>query len=293
MTLTQDREEALEHLQWFKERHGPSYEACMAQVGYVSAAWKVVELNTPLIHWILRPFRQKAYEHYDDLVHELAIVMFRCCYNWEPSLGKFSSYVVVCLRLIYPNKVAELRQLERPGSLPVNLRTEKARAAHKKQIAERAQELVDLRPQMWEQEDMKRWWEKVSRINTAIRAASRLELMAQAQPRYTHTYRDGDGFFSGQVDEVELLVDEDSPNVEDGAFLLGLRDALENGLSGLPKREAAVLRYRFGLDDNEPKTLDQVGNWLGVTRGRARQIEAKGLRQLRHPQKAKFYNVYA
>jgi|GEM_PF-1848241 RNA polymerase primary sigma factor len=61
-----------------------------------------------------------------------------------------------------------------------------------------------------------------------------------------------------------------------------LREKLDNALKELPEREAMVLRLRFGLDDNE-YTLKDVGVKLGVTRERARQIEAKALGKLRHP----------
>jgi RNA polymerase primary sigma factor len=62
---------------------------------------------------------------------------------------------------------------------------------------------------------------------------------------------------------------------------LNLRhEALEHALEDLPEREALVLRRRFGLGDDEPRTLAQVGDELGVTRERVRQIEREALRHL-------------
>ena len=57
----------------------------------------------------------------------------------------------------------------------------------------------------------------------------------------------------------------------------------EEGLTESEKEEQKVLRMRFGLDDDDPKTLEEIGKVFGVTRERIRQIEAKAIRKLRHP----------
>ncbi|QST03120.1 RNA polymerase sigma factor RpoD (plasmid) [Pontibacillus sp. ALD_SL1] len=64
-------------------------------------------------------------------------------------------------------------------------------------------------------------------------------------------------------------------------------ETIEEVLNSLSQKEAMVLRYRYGLnDDQETKTLQQVGEMFGVTRERIRQIEAKALRKLRHPSRS-------
>ena len=78
---------------------------------------------------------------------------------------------------------------------------------------------------------------------------------------------------------------EMSPEVFTSSALL--REQLEDVLDTLTDREENVLRLRFGLDDGNIRTLEQVGKVFGVTRERIRQIEAKALRKLRHPSRSK------
>ncbi|MBO3445657.1 sigma-70 family RNA polymerase sigma factor [Clostridium sp. CCUG 7971] len=66
-----------------------------------------------------------------------------------------------------------------------------------------------------------------------------------------------------------------------------LREKIEELLTGLGDQEQKVLRMRFGLDDDTPKTLEEIGKVFGVTRERIRQIEAKAIRKLRHPSRLK------
>ncbi len=71
-----------------------------------------------------------------------------------------------------------------------------------------------------------------------------------------------------------------------------LREDLADVLSGLSAREKDVLRLRFGMDDGRQRTLEEVGQLFGVTRERIRQIEAKALRKLRHPNRSKRLKEY-
>ena len=81
----------------------------------------------------------------------------------------------------------------------------------------------------------------------------------------------------------DFVADDKEVTLSDSVDQTLLKEQLSEALSILSEREEDVIRMRFGLDDGNPKTLEQVGKKLGVTRERIRQIEAKALRRLRIP----------
>ncbi len=85
----------------------------------------------------------------------------------------------------------------------------------------------------------------------------------------------------------DFLEDEKSKAPQDFAEAGMLREQLASVLNTLTPREEMVIRLRYGLDDAHPRTLEDVGKEFGVTRERIRQIEAKALRKLRHPNRSK------
>ena len=85
----------------------------------------------------------------------------------------------------------------------------------------------------------------------------------------------------------DFIADEKNQSPEDVANAEMLRLHIEEILGDLNERERYIIRQRFGLDDGHPRTLEEVGKEMGVTRERIRQIEAKALRKLRHPSRSK------
>lgn len=90
----------------------------------------------------------------------------------------------------------------------------------------------------------------------------------------------------------DFIEDEEAPAPVEAASFLLLKEQIEEVLDTLNEREQKVLRLRFGLDDGKARTLEEVGREFGVTRERIRQIEAKALRKLRHPQRSKRLKDY-
>ncbi len=85
----------------------------------------------------------------------------------------------------------------------------------------------------------------------------------------------------------DFIPDEDTPAPADAAAASILREALERQLHTLTPREEHVIKLRFGLYDGRTRTLEEVGKEFDITRERIRQIEAKALRKLRHPSRAR------
>jgi RNA polymerase primary sigma factor len=85
----------------------------------------------------------------------------------------------------------------------------------------------------------------------------------------------------------DFIKDENAVIPIDAAIQSNLRQTTTKILSSLTPREERVLRMRFGIGMNSDHTLEEVGQQFSVTRERIRQIEAKALRKLKHPTRAK------
>lgn len=85
----------------------------------------------------------------------------------------------------------------------------------------------------------------------------------------------------------QFIADQNQPTLYDKVSKELLKDALNKVLETLSPRERKVLIMRFGLEDSKPKTLEEVGREFKVTRERIRQIEAKAIRKLKHPTRAR------
>ncbi|MCL1800522.1 MAG: RNA polymerase sigma factor [Promicromonosporaceae bacterium] len=103
---------------------------------------------------------------------------------------------------------------------------------------------------------------------------------------HTPLGEDGDSEFGDLIEDSEAVVPSDAVS-----FTL-LQDQLRQVLDTLSEREAGVVAMRFGLQDGQPKTLDEIGRVYGVTRERIRQIESKTMSKLRHPSRSQVLRDY-
>ncbi|MEG2928342.1 MAG: sigma-70 family RNA polymerase sigma factor [Oscillospiraceae bacterium] len=86
----------------------------------------------------------------------------------------------------------------------------------------------------------------------------------------------------------DFIVDQDNDSPEEVATNSMMKLEIDKQLSTLNEREQMIINMRFGTSGETPHTLEEVGDYFGLTRERIRQIEAKALRKLRHPSRSKY-----
>ena len=94
------------------------------------------------------------------------------------------------------------------------------------------------------------------------------------------------------MDMEEKLSDDITPSVEYQIIKNAIQGQVHDLLEGLDEKEALVLKWRFGLDDDQPRTLQEIGDKLHLTRERIRQIEQKAMRKLSHSSKLRQLRGY-
>jgi len=96
----------------------------------------------------------------------------------------------------------------------------------------------------------------------------------------------------GDASLYDFIEDKESPQPAELAAKVALKEQLQDLLAELPAKERRVIELRFGLVDNRNHTLEEVGQELGVTRERIRQIQGKVLRKLRRPMHSRKLHEY-
>jgi RNA polymerase primary sigma factor len=96
----------------------------------------------------------------------------------------------------------------------------------------------------------------------------------------------------GESELIDVIADESTPTPLSALLSTSLREQVDLALSSLSPRERLVISLRFGLSDDESRTLEEVGRIMGITKERVRQLEARSLRKLRQASRSRWLVEY-
>ena len=250
-------------------------EVSLAQrirTGEAEALDKLVRSNLRFVVSVAKKYQNQGVS-LSDLINEGNLGLIRAAHKFDETKGiKFISYAVWWIRQAILQALAEQSRIVR---VPLN------RAGTLHRIGKRSSALL----------------QELGREPTPAEIAEGMDFtMEEVQKTLSisQTHLSLDAPLTPGEDNklLDYLPDTQNSGPDNETFEKALIESIEEVLSTLKEREARILRLYFGLDGPEPKTLEEIGSLLGITRERVRQIKEKALTRLRHVSRARALESY-
>jgi RNA polymerase primary sigma factor len=249
-----DRDEEVRLAQRIREKDGEALD-------------KLVRSNLRFVVSVAKKYQNQGVA-LSDLINEGNLGLIRAAHKFDETKGiKFISYAVWWIRQAILQALAEQSRIVR---VPLN------RAGTLHRIGKRANALL----------------QELGREPTHEEIAEEMDITEEEVAKtisISQTHLSLDAPLTPGEDNklLDYLPDNLNPTPDELTFEKALTESIEEALSSLKEREAKILRLYFGLDGEEPMTLEQIGSLLGITRERVRQIKEKALSRLRHVSRAR------